>query len=228
MDCLDENSEATDENAEWSSDAEGGTSNLDDVKAKLLDYSVNYEDDDIRSILLKYANLPSVPNIAEDRSEDHVRLETFLSLYLFLDATVEIEEVEIPEPDLESYLAEDTEDEERSDYRLYDGYISWECDNYHVEVRPDAKEIKKGRTLFRVRVSHKPHFQVQNSGHLYDLHNVEELCNLLREEQFEQAMSILFCKYGGGAMNGQTRSQEDLDAVINESWVRSTISSTEP
>jgi hypothetical protein len=164
----------------------------------------------------------------EEEDPDYARLRIFLQQYLFLDAVVEIEEVDIPEPDLESYLAEDTEDEEKSEHRIYDGHLLWECDNYSVEVRPDAKEIKMGRDVFRVKVIHKPHLQVQNSGHLYDLHKVEDLCHFLKDDQFEEAMTLLFKTYGGGSRNRQERNSEDLESIVSESWVRTTISGLEP
>lgn len=210
------------------SDESDAVEDIETVKAKLRNYAEDYDDHDIRSILLKYASMPKPQVEKEKEDPDYSRIHKFLEQFLFSDAVIEIDEVDVPEPDLESYLAEDTEDEARSDHIIYDGHISWECENYHVEVRPDSREFKAGRPLFRVRVSHKPHLQVQNSGHLYDLHSVEELCNLLEDDQFEHAMLILFATYGGGALNRKPRGQEELDAVISESWVRTTISGLEP
>lgn len=227
MDSRKEEDTDVDEEGNWSEDSGECAEDLETIKTKLFEYAGECDDQDIRSVLLKFACTQNSPR-KETEDEDYVILYEFLQRYLFQDSYIEIEEVEIPEPDLESYLEEDTEDEEKSERHLYDGKIVWECENYHVEVRPDARSINYGLELFRIRVSHEPYRQVQNSGHLYDLNSVEELCSLLKKDDFEHAMAVLFYTYGGGPKNRQKRSNEDLEAVVSESWVRSTISGQEP
>jgi hypothetical protein len=99
-------------------------------------------------------------------------------------------------------------------------YYVWSCNGYKVELYGD----KDDPSYYRMRVLRRPRLEIINTGHLHHIQEIHDVCRHLEEDEFEDAMRILFRVYGGGTRDGEERTEEELERVIEESRMRSTTS----
>ena len=117
------------------------------------------------------------------------------------------------------YLDEDDEDEKE-----WSIYYSYDTPNYFIIVRA----FEDDTYYYSIQVFHNPDRRRVNSGHVYETVDVINICNHLFDNDFPEAMRILFAKYGGGAKDQQLRTDDMLEWIVGESEFKSTTSGIDP
>lgn len=126
----------------------------------------------------------------------------------------------MPDGSTLEYEEEYDEDEDETHLNVYYRY---KVEGYTIEVRAfDFEE----EYYYDLRVIHDG-IRIVNNGHLYATTDVTNVCDLLKNGKFREAMFILFAKYGGGSKDQQPRSPETLEWIVEECEVRTTVSGTD-